>query len=248
MRATAGSAEGLLVELLVGARSLGDFARRQVLWLGWLLLAVVLVAELRGAGTRADGQIDALAAPVAVRELAVQVFGIGGIGAAQPVPALPEPVDVRVMDIEHRVAADGGEFGHIAPECEMSKEVGVLVEPGIEPKAALRRIDVELLVERVQTDQVSVEVVDPFAPIDPEPARSVVQRAAWLTEHGGDNEIVGVAGDRVPVRKREILVVQHLTNDALELSQHQSVPWQEVPLLVMPRAGRVGGGRRQPVP
>src|SRR4029453_6638521 len=137
MRAALGTAEGLLVELLVGARPLGDLARRQVLWLGWLLVAVVFVAELRRAVSRADGQIDALAAPVAVRELAVQVFGIGGIGATQPVPALPEPVDVGVMDIEHRVAADGGEFGHVAPECEMCKEVGVLVEPGIKPKAAL---------------------------------------------------------------------------------------------------------------
>ena len=236
------------MERLVGARSLGGLLRRQVLWLGWLFITVVFVAELRGAVSRADGQIDALAAPVAVRELAVQVFGIGGIGVSQPVPAFPEPVDVGVMEIEHRVAADRGEFGHVAPECEMSEEVGVLIEPRIEPKAAVRRVDVELLVEGVQTDPVTVEVVDPFAPIDPEPARSVEQRGARLTEHGGDDEIVGISRHRVPVRKREILVVQHLTNDALELIEHQSVPRQEEPLLVLLRVRRVVGVRLAAVP
>ena len=91
------------------------------------------------------------------------------------------------MEIEERVASDGREFAHVAPEREMREEVGVLVEPGIEPKAALRRVDVELLVEGIETDPVSVDVIDPFAPIDPEPARAVVQRGARLAEHGGED-------------------------------------------------------------
>jgi hypothetical protein len=41
------------------------------------------------------------------------------------------------------------------------------------------------------------------------------------TENGGDDEIVGISRDRVPVRKREILVVKHLTDDALELIEHR---------------------------
>ena len=144
------------------------------------------------------------------------------------------------MEIEQRVASDGREFGHVAPEREMREEMGVLVEPGIEPKAALRRVDVELLVEGIETDPVSVDVIDPFAPIDPEPARAVVQRGARLAEHGGEDQIVGISGHRIPVRQREILVVQDLTNDALELHEHQSVPRQEEPLLVMLRVRRVG--------
>ena len=91
----------------------------------------------------------------------------------------------------------------------------------------------------VQTDPVPVEGVDPFAAIDPGPARAVVQRAARIAEHGGDDEIVGVSGDRVPVGKREVLVVQHLANDALELIEHQAMPGQEVPLLILLRVGGV---------
>ena len=71
-------------------------------------------------GHRADRQIHALAAPVPERELAVEVFGIGWIAVAEPVPAFPNPVQVGVMEIEERVTADRGEVGHIAPECEMS--------------------------------------------------------------------------------------------------------------------------------
>src|SRR4029434_109999 len=157
-------------------------------------------------------------------------------------------MDVRVMQIEERVASDRGEFGHVAPKAEMREEVRVLIEPGIEPKAPLRRVNVELLIERIETDPVSVEVVDAFARIDPEPAGSVVERGTRLTERGGEDEIVGISGHRVPVRKREILVVQHLTNDALELSEHQSMPRQEKPLLVMFRVRRVGGVRLTAVP
>ena len=115
--------------------------------LGRLFIAVIFVAELRGTVSRADRQIHALAASVRVRELAIEVFGIGWILVAEPVPAFPEPVDVGVMEIEERVAADRGEVGHVAPEGDMSEEVRVLVEPGVEPKAAGRRVDVELLVE-----------------------------------------------------------------------------------------------------
>ena len=163
MRVIAETAEGLLVESLVDALSSGGLVRRQALWLGRLLIAVILVAELRGTVSRADGQIHALAASVAVRELAIQVVGIGRIGVAEPIPAFPQPIDVGVMEIEDRVASDGGEFGHVAAEGEVREEVRVLIEPGIEPKVAGRRVDVELLVEGVQIDPVPVEGVDPFA-------------------------------------------------------------------------------------
>ena len=43
-----------------------------------------------------------------------------------------------MMEIEHRVASDRGEFGHISSEGEMSEEVRVLIETGIEPQAAVR--------------------------------------------------------------------------------------------------------------
>src|ERR1700686_2351364 len=138
---------GLRVESLVGALSRGGLLTGEVQGLGRLFIPVIFVAELRGAVGRADRQIDPLAASVAIRELAIEVFGIGWILVAKPVPALPQPVDVGVMDIEHRVGSDRGEFGHIASEGEMSEEVGILVEPGIEPKAAVWRVDVKLLVE-----------------------------------------------------------------------------------------------------
>ena len=86
------------------------------------------------------------------------------------------------------------------------------VEPGIEPQAAGRRVDVQLLVEGVQSEPVHVEFIDPFAPIHPGPARAVIQRAARVPEHGGEGEIVDVSGDRVPVGQRKILIVQHLAN------------------------------------
>src|ERR1700687_2818736 len=131
---------GLRVESLVGALPRGGLLTGEVQRLRRLFITVIFVAELRGTVARADRQIHALAASVAVRELAIEVFGIGRILVAEPVPALPQPVDVGVMEVEHRVASDRREFGHIAPEGEVSKEVGVLVEPGIEPKAAGRRI------------------------------------------------------------------------------------------------------------
>ena len=84
----------------------------------------------------------------------------------------------------------------------MSKEVRVLVHPGIEPKVAGRRVDVQLLVEGVQSEPVPVEFIDAFAPIDPGPASAVVQRAARVPEHGGDDPIGRVSGDRVPVGQR----------------------------------------------
>src|SRR6185503_8135449 len=171
------SPKGLLVEVVVNALALCGLRGRERPWLWRLLIAVVFVAELHGAVTRADRQIHPLAAPVAVREFAVQEFGIGWIGVSQPIPAFPQSIDVRVMQIEERVASDRGEFGHVATEAEVREEVRVLIEPGIEPKASLRRVDVELLVERIETDPVSVEVVDPFARIDPEPAGSVVERS-----------------------------------------------------------------------
>ena len=115
------------------------------------------------------------------------------------------------------------------------------VEPGIEPKAAGRRVDVQLLVEGVQSEPVLIERIDPFAPIDPGPASAVIQRAARVPEHGGEGEIVGVSGDRVPVGKRKILIVQHLANDPLELIKHESMPGQEVPLLILLRVGGIVG-------
>src|SRR3984893_16963035 len=152
---------GLRVESLVGALSRGGLLTGEVQRLGRLLIAVIFVAERRGTVARTDRQIHALAASVAVGELAIEVFGIGWILVAKPVPALPQPVDVGVMEIEHRVGSDRGEFGHIASEGEMSEEVGILVEPGIEPKAAVWRVDVKPLVEGVQRDPVLVELIDP---------------------------------------------------------------------------------------
>src|ERR1700732_2272828 len=133
---------GLLVESLVGALSRGGLLTGEVQRLGRLFITVIFVSERRGTVARAARQIHALAASVAVGELAIELFGIGWILVAKPVPALPQPVDVGVMEIEHRVASNRGEFRHISSEGKVSKEVGVLIEPGIEPKAAVRRIDV----------------------------------------------------------------------------------------------------------
>ena len=121
------------------------------------------------------------------------------------------------------------------------KKCGFWSSRGLKPKVARRRVDVELLVEGVQRDPVSVERIDPFAPIDPEPASAVVEGGARVPEHGGDDEIVGVAGERVPVGKRKLLIVQHLANDPLELRQHQPMPRQEEPLLELLRVGGVVG-------
>src|ERR1700686_2358315 len=119
------------------------------------------------------------------------------------------------MEIEHRVGSDRGEFGHIASEGEMSEEVRVLIETGIEPQAAVWRVDVELFVEGVQRDPVPIEVIDALAAIHPEPASAVVQRAARIPEHSGDDEVFRVSSDRVPVREREVLIVQYLADDPL---------------------------------
>ena len=212
-------------------------------WLGGLFISVIFVAELRDAVTCADRQIHALAAPVPERELAVEVFGIGWIFVAEAVPAFPNPVQIAVMQIEERVTADRGEVGHIAPEGDVSEEMRVLVHPGVEPKAAGRRVDVQLLVEAVQTEPIPPECIDPFAPIDPRPAGAVIERGARVSEHGGEDKIGGVSGDRVPVGKRKILIVQHLANDPFELREHESMPRQEVPLLILLRVrGVVGVG------
>src|ERR1700693_4166998 len=128
---------GLLVESLVRALSRGGLLTGEVQRLGRHFITVVFVAELRGTVARADRQIHSLAASVAVRELAIEVFGIGWILVAKPVPALPQWVKGGVMEIEHRVASDRGEFGHISYEGEVSKEVRVLMETGIEPQAAV---------------------------------------------------------------------------------------------------------------
>src|SRR4029450_568408 len=142
-------------------------------------------AELRGPVTRADRQIHALAGAVPERECAVQVFGIGWIAVAEAVPAFPNPVQVGVMQIEERVTADRGEVGHVAAECEMGQEMRVDVKPGIEALIPVRRVDIDLLVEDVEVDPVPIELIDPFARIDPEPAGAVKQRAAWVPEGGG---------------------------------------------------------------
>src|SRR4026207_2208900 len=102
MRRTACTAEGLLVERVVNAISLGGLLSRQVPRPGRLLVAVVLVTELRGAVTRADRQIHALAASVPVRELAIQVVGIGRIGVAEAVPAFPQGSAVGVLGLAAR--------------------------------------------------------------------------------------------------------------------------------------------------
>src|SRR4030095_9738791 len=100
--------------------------------------------------------------------------------------------------------ADGGEVGHVAPECDVSEEMGVLVEPGVEAEAAGGRGDVKLLFRATQTQPAPPEHIDPFARIYPGPAGGVVERAARQPEHGRDDEIPGVSRDGVPVRKREI--------------------------------------------
>src|ERR1700730_3618636 len=107
---------GLLVQTLVGALSRGGLLTGEVQRLGRLFITVIFVAELRGTVAGADRNFIALSASVAVRELAIELFGIGWILVSEPVPALPQPVDVGVMEIEHRVGSDRGEFGHIASE------------------------------------------------------------------------------------------------------------------------------------
>src|ERR1700726_4425912 len=82
------TAHGLFVESLKSALSGGGLLGRQVLRLGRLFIAVIFVPELRSAVARADRQIHSFIAPVPIREGAVEVFGIGWIGAARkPVPA-----------------------------------------------------------------------------------------------------------------------------------------------------------------
>src|ERR1700745_1373340 len=157
MLSTMRTADGALVERLVGAFSGGGLLGGSLLRLGRLFIAVIFVAELRGPVTGADRQVRALAASVAVRKRAIEVFGIGWILVAEPIPAFPNPIHVGVMEIEERVTADRREFGHVAAQCDMSEEVRVLVHPGIEPQAAVRRVDVKLFVEGVQSEPVPVE-------------------------------------------------------------------------------------------
>ena len=142
------TAHRLVVESLVCALSGGGLLRGQVQRLGRLFIAVIFVPERRSAIGQADRQIRALAASVSVRELAIEVSGISRILIPQPVPALPEAIDVGVMQIEHRVCADGGEIGHVAPEANMSKEMRVYVQSGIEPEVAVGPIDIEPNLQR----------------------------------------------------------------------------------------------------
>ena len=97
------------------------------------------------------------------------------------------------------------------------------------------------LVECVQIEPVFVEFIDAFAPVDPGPARAVIQRGARIPEHGGKGEIVHASGDRVPIGKRKILIMQHFANDPLELMKHEPMPGQEVPLLILFGVGGVVG-------
>src|ERR1700730_13250156 len=149
MLGTMRTSHGLVVESLVCTLSGGGLLGGQVLWLGRLFIGVIFVAERRSTVGHADRQIRALAASVSVRELAIEGSGISRILIPEPVPAFPETVDVGVMQIEHRVSADGGEIGHVAPEANMSEEVRIYVQSGIEPEVAVGPIDVKLLVEGV---------------------------------------------------------------------------------------------------
>ena len=143
-----------------------------------------ILPERRSAIGHADRN-PALAASVSVRELAIEVSGISRILIPEPVPAFPEAVDVGVMQMEHWVSADRGEIGHVAPEANMSEEVRVYVQSGIEPEVAVGPIDVKLLVKGVQVDPVLERSINTSAAIDPEPARTVIQRAAWVPNTAG---------------------------------------------------------------
>src|SRR3984957_7805394 len=248
MVGTMWTAHGLVVESLVCALSGGGLLRGQVQRLGRLFIAVICVPEGRSPIGLADRQIRALAASVSVRELAIEVSGISRILIPEPVQAFPEAVEVGRVQIEHPMDADGGEIGHIAPEANMSKEMRVYVQPGIEPEVAVGPIDVKLLVEGVQIDPVLERCIDASAAIDPKPARTVIQRAARDTEHGWHDQVSFVAGDWVPIGKRKVLVVQNLANDPLELNKHQSMPGEEKPLLKLLWVGRIGSVRLAAVP
>src|SRR3984893_2141311 len=248
MVGTMWTAHGLVVESLVCALSGGGLLGGQVQRLRRLFIAVIFVAKRRSTVGHADRQIRALAASVSGRETAIEVSGISRILIPEPVPAFPEAVDVGVMQIEHRVSTDGGEIGHVASEANMSEEVRIYVQSRIEPEVAVGPIDVKLLVESVQVDPVLERCVNASTAIDPEPARTVIQRAAWIPEHGWHDQISFVAGDRVPVGKRKILIVQNLANDPLELNKHQSMPGQEEPLLKLLWVGRIGSVRLAAVP
>src|SRR5579863_9160841 len=98
-----GTAKGLFVERPIGPLSLGRLFGGEVLGSGRLFITVIFVAERRGTIGRAHRQIHALAASVAIRELSIEVVGIGGILVPQPIPAFPESVDIGVMEIENWV-------------------------------------------------------------------------------------------------------------------------------------------------
>src|SRR3984957_7517689 len=174
MVASMRTAHSLVVESLVCALSGGGLPRGQMQRLGRLFIAVIFVPERRSAIGHADRQVRALAASVSVRELAIEVSRIGRIFIPEPIPAFPEAVDVGMMQIEHRASADGGEIGHVAPEANMSEEVRVYVQSGIEPEVAVGSIDVKLLVKSIQVDPVLERCINASAAIDPEPARTVI--------------------------------------------------------------------------
>src|ERR1700726_593783 len=105
------------------------------------------------------------------------------------------------MEIEQRVTAARGEIGHIASDCKMRQEMRVGVQLGIKAVATRWRVDVKVLVESVQTQPVPVEYIDPFAPIDPGPARAVIERGTGIPEHGRHDQVSDISGDWVPVRE-----------------------------------------------
>src|SRR6185369_10916468 len=139
------------------------------------------------------------------------------------------------MQIKERVASNRGEVRHIAADGDVCEKVRVLIEPGAEPKAAGRHVDVQFLIEAVETQPVHVERVDALTPIDPGMASAVKERAARIAKYDRDREIGLVSGDRIPIGKREVIIVQHLAKCLLKLVEHQAMPGQEVPLLILLR-------------
>src|ERR1700757_417963 len=94
------AAHGLFVKSLVSTLSGGSLLGAQVLRLRWFFIAVIFVAELRRPVCGTDWQIHALAAPVSICKRAFEILGIVWIRVTEPIPAFPEAVDVRVMEIE----------------------------------------------------------------------------------------------------------------------------------------------------
>jgi len=109
----------------------------------------------------------------------------------------------------------------------------VEVKSRIEPNVAVGRVDVTCLIKSVQIDPVLIKRIDPFAAIDPGPASAVIEGGAGIPEHGRHDQISGVSADWVPVRESEILIVQHLANNSFELIEHEPMPGEEKPLLIL---------------